>query len=125
VRIRCFWIESIDGDAFLYRRAETAETFRLSEAPVGAMWDATWWPIKGPDGRTVVVRLPGNHDWVIDGRAANCAMPNDDDHRCWVRHGEPPDLTVDKCGVTCAAGAGSILVPTYHGFLRNGFLEEC
>jgi hypothetical protein len=23
-------------------------------------------------------------------------------HKCWVRHGEPPNLTVDKAGVTCA-----------------------
>jgi hypothetical protein len=34
-------------------------------------------------------------------------------------------LTVDKNGDTCAAGAGSILTPAWHGFLRNGELVAC
>jgi hypothetical protein len=29
-------------------------------------------------------------------------------------------VTVGKSGNTCAAGAGSIAVDGYHGFLRNG-----
>lgn len=64
--------------------------------------------------------LPNGHIWDIDGRASNCTMPNDKKHRCWVRHGEPPMITVDKNGDTCSAGAGSILSGNYHGFLRNG-----
>lgn len=49
------------------------------------------------------------------------------DHKCWIRHGAPSEamLTVDKQGVTCQAGAGSILCGKYHGFLRCGYLEEC
>jgi hypothetical protein len=47
-------------------------------------------------------------------------MPDDGEHRCWVRHGEPPRITVDKNGPTCQAGAGSILAGDYHGFLRDG-----
>jgi hypothetical protein len=39
-----------------------------------------------------------------------------------VRHGEAPNITVDKNGVTCGAGAGSIQCGSYHGFLRNGEL---
>jgi len=31
-------------------------------------------------------------------------------------------FTVDKNGDACAAGAGSILTPTWHGFLQNGEL---
>jgi hypothetical protein len=55
-------------------------------------------------------------------RASNCTMPNDMLHRCWVRHGNPPMITVDKNGPTCGAGAGSILSGNWHGFLRNGEL---
>lgn len=111
------WQESWDT---LYRRADTGELVTLRNAPPGAMWDATWYPWKGPDGRSLVVKCPNGHDWVIDGRATNCTMPDDTEHRCWVRHGEPPDITVDKQGNTCAAGAGSIQAGDYHGFLRDG-----
>lgn len=103
----------------------------------------------GPDGRYLTVRTPGG-DWVVDGRASNCdspcvscgvpyllhfsggqhghdanACPNYEDarpHKCWVRHGDAPSITVDKNGVTCGAGAGSILAGSYHGFLRGGRL---
>jgi hypothetical protein len=47
-------------------------------------------------------------------------------HKCWVRHGDPKTGTVhvDKNGVTCGAGAGSIASGSYHGFLHNGFLTD-
>lgn len=107
----------------IYVRTDTAEQYTLPKAPVGAMWYADWmqW-VTGPDGRCLVVRLPGNHDWTVDGRASNCAMPGDSVHRCWIRHGTPPNVTVDKNGLTCQAGAGSIQTPTWHGYLRNGEL---
>lgn len=109
----------------LYRRADTNEVVTLRAAQPGAMWDAAWMPDdwRGPDGRALVVRLPNGNDWHIDGKASNCTMPDDyPSHRCWVRHGEPPNITVDKNGRTCGAGAGSILSNDYHGFLRNGEL---
>lgn len=111
----------------LYRRRDTGEIVTIEEAPPGAMWDARWladipaW--RGPDGRSLVVKLPNGREWCIDGRASNCTMPKDDVHKCWVRSGEPPDLTVGKSGNTCAAGAGSIQAGDYHGFLRNGRFE--
>lgn len=73
-------------------------------------------------GPQLEVVLPDLTPWNIDGRANNCTLPADFEHRCWVRHGEPPAVTVDKAGVTCAAGAGSIDSGTWHGFLRNGAL---
>jgi len=73
------------------------------------------------DGPCLCVLTPGGI-WRIDSRASNCTMPYDYTHRCWVRHGEPPNITVDKVGVTCQAGAGSILIGGWHGFLRNGEL---
>jgi hypothetical protein len=74
------------------------------------------------DGDHLVVVCPNGYTWDIDSRASNCTMPYDYNHRCWVRHGDPPKITVDKNGVTCAAGAGSILAGDYHGFLQNGIL---
>jgi hypothetical protein len=104
----------------LYQRADTGRLLTLREAPDGAMWDAWWMPWKGPDGRSLMVKCPGGHEWSVDSRASNCTMRDDNEHRCWVRHGEPPVITVDKNGLTCQAGAGSILTGNYHGFLRNG-----
>jgi hypothetical protein len=113
----------------IYRRTDTGELMTLRDAPPGAMWDAEW--IKkyktdslGPDGRYLIVKTPGG-DWAVDSRASNCTRPDDNEHRCWCRHGTVPDIHVDKDGNTCAAGAGSIMCGDYHGFLRHGYLEEC
>lgn len=112
----------------IYRRVDTGEEYTLRDAPEGAMWDAIWFhgvpSWCGEDGRSIICKVPQNHDWQIDGPCNNCTRPNEP-HKCWVRHGEPPNLTVDKNGNTCAAGAGSILTPQWHGFLRNGMLISC
>lgn len=95
---------------------ETQETKLWDDLDPGAMAVGQSGPyVKLPDGRT----------WYIDSRASNCDKPGDSSHRCWVRHGEPPNLTVDKIGNTCGAGGGSIATDGYHGFLRGGFLERC
>lgn len=110
----------------LYMRVDTNELHTLTDAPPGAMWYADWMLQegselhRGPDDRCLAVRLPNGLDWIIDGPAANCSLPQDRLHKCWVRHGTPPDVTVDKDGRTCSAGAGSIQAGSYHGFLRNG-----
>ncbi len=115
------------GSRTIVARADTGEEIDLCNAPVGACWDASWYRDEraGPDGRRLIVKTPGG-DWDIDSRASNCTMPNDDAHRCWVRHGRPEDgtLNVDKNGNTCQAGAGSIICGNYHGFLRNGYLTD-
>ncbi len=105
-------------------RAADGREFRHRELPPGACYDAWWDPTKGSDGRSLVVILPTKRPWHIDHRASNCSMPDDKVHRCWVRHGRPEDgtLHVDKNGHTCAAGAGSIAAPGYHGFLHHGKL---
>ncbi len=120
----------------LYRRTDTGEIMPLRDVPPGGMWYSDWmlcpgsdrW--RGPDGHSLTVRVPasyhtGRTDWPIDGRANNCTRPDDTVHKCWVRHGVPPEITVDKAGDTCAAGGGSILVPGYHGMLQGGYLREC
>lgn len=112
----------------LYKRSDTGELTELRSAPAGAMWYATWMEDSpnycGSDGKCLCVQTPGGL-WMVDTKAKNCTMPDDTVHRCWVRHGVVPNITVDKQGNTCAAGAGSISQPNYHGFLRNGVLEEC
>ncbi len=119
----------------LYCRSDTGEEITIDEAPVGAMWYADWYlpNYQGPDGHCLVVRLVGRHDWIVDGPCSNCTMPEDwhkdspHHHYCWVRTGTPPVITVGKgkAGESCAAGAGSISIPNWHGFLTEGFLRKC
>jgi hypothetical protein len=119
----------------IYRRVDTGEECSIRVKVPGMMWDAWWMPdcYKGADGRCLVVVCPGGHEWMIDSVASNCTMRDDRNHRCWIRHGEPPSLTVDKnidpasnpsAATTCAAGAGSIQTPNYHGFLRGGVFVQ-
>lgn len=137
--IKCFFIEPTGkrkkvGNARLqiYRRTDTGEVVGpLNEVPVGAMWFATWYPDKfcTPQlgkGKALIVKTPGG-DWLVDQQANNCTMPDDvnqEKHHCWIIHGTPPNITVDKNGTTCNAGAGSIAQPKYHGFLRDGYLTN-
>lgn len=128
-----------DWQDALWTDTRTGTLRVLRDAPPGATYDAWWQPWKGPDGRSIVVICPDGHSWTVDGVASNCTihtgesrriLPYDPDpssppeaHRCWIRHGEPPVLTVDKAGHTCQAGGGSIQTPGYHGFLRNGVFD--
>lgn len=113
----------------LYVRPDTGETYRERALPAGAMYDARWEHWRGPDGVALTVVLPGGHHWHVDDQASNCTRRGEP-HQCWVRHGEPPNVTVDKGGDTCAAGGGSILYGQpgqpgyYHGFLQNGVLTD-
>lgn len=114
----------------IWRRRDNGQEMILRDAPPGAIWNAFWLNDmnghSGPDGLSLHCRLPGGHDWNIDGKCSNCDQP-DRPHKCWVRHGTAPNLTVDKGapGESCHAGAGSIVVPGWHGFLRNGILQLC
>ena len=129
-RIPVFFCERIGGERF--RRVDTGETFEVSREmpmPVGACYAADpryHTARQGEDGRYLMVKTPGGL-WPIDERASNCTVPDDNEHRCWIRHGRPEDgtLHVDKNGLTCAAGAGSIVCGNYHGFLHHGHLTDC
>ena len=108
----------------LYRRVDgTDDRVSVLRPAPGAMWfsESCFCQHDPPCESHLMAVCPGaNYAWDIDSRAANCTKPEDRTHRCWVRHGEPPNVTVDKNGSTCEAGAGSIVVGAYHGFLRNG-----
>lgn len=138
----------------IYRRSDNSEEVLWREAGAGAIMDCEWFhDMKercGEDSHSYLVKLPGGHEWSPDARASNCdspcatcgkpnhqhrSTPRPDGvcdrfvesraHKCWCRHGTAPDLTVDKSGHTCGAGGGSILVEGWHGFLRQGWLEQC
>lgn len=115
----------------MYQRSDNGGLTTLQEAPTGSLWYAWWyrmdngnfgWDWDNATGPPLMCMLPNNREWNIDGRASNCTMKEERTHRCWVRHGEPPNIHVDKNGHTCQAGAGSILSGNWHGFLHNGQL---
>ena len=81
-----------------------------------------WWDNCNDPRGHIIIRMPDGGYWDTNSRASNCTMKEDRNHRCWVKHGEPPQLTIDKNGLTCGAGAGSIQMITWHGFLRDGKL---
>ncbi len=120
----------------LWRRTDTGDLNTLQGHPAGAMWFAPWLDnLFAPQlEHVLIVKTPGG-DWVIDSEASNCTMPapawtkesapkRQSDHHCWILHGIAPNVTVDKNGVTCGAGGGSIGQERWHGFLRNGHLVE-
>ena len=116
----------------LYRRSDNQQLIPVhGKMPPGAMYYATWRKDygqlgrPGPDGEFLHVILPDGRSWCPDDHAVNCTKPDDYKHKCWVRHGQPPLVTVDKVGLTCAAGAGSIVCRGWHGFLRAGQLLAC
>lgn len=137
----CFLVEAIYGKDLPYYdnawepnkeiigwiRKDTGEQKKNQhDFGVGAMWRACWLPKNFTwDNETaphLYVITPGGI-WDIDSRCNNCDMPSDRLHRCWVRHGELPLISVNKNGLTCKAGAGSIWHNKgtgWHGFLTNG-----
>lgn len=114
----------------IYRRGDTGEEFARRDIPAGGMWFDPWCDefFQPQSEHCLTVMTPGGGEWQVDGPASNCTMLEDrrqEKHHCWLRHGIPPDITVDKAGgQTCNAGAGSIQCGNYHGFLRNGHLED-
>jgi len=100
------------NDQRLFRRSDTGEEITLRDAPVGAIWRAEWLEgltgHGGPDGKVYYCRLPGRHDWCIDGPAENAAQ----DKPGWQRTGEAPRFTVTP----------SVFPPGWHGYLRDGEL---
>lgn len=113
----------------LWKRLDTGEELGTMphRFPPGALYEAPWcddiWRPQLVHVMSAV--LPCGHGWIIDSQASNCTMPEDhrqEQHHCWIIHGSPPRLTVDKMGPTCQAGGGSIMCgqSCYHGFLQDG-----
>ena len=122
------------GNIVVYRRTDTGEEISsISNYPgacyaVDKIYDRRSKSYRtGRDGRCLEVVTPNGGIWSIDSRASNCTLPDDNEHRCWCRSGSPEtgDLSVHKLGSTCAAGAGSIILGDYHGFLRESEFIPC
>ena len=65
----------------------------------------------------LMVVAPGGAMWDIDSIGCGRMYP----HNCWIRHGEPPQVTVDKDGSnTCDSGRGSFTGRASHVFLWDG-----
>lgn len=112
-----------DGDAWqlfksrMYARQDTGALLTLHEAEPGMMWDAPWFvdfnpPWAGPDGRCLIMRLPGNGEWTIDGPSRNGGG--------WTRTGDPPKITARPSILSHPSGN----VKGYHGFLTDGVLSD-
>jgi hypothetical protein len=132
--LRCFLVEPVEAPkpgqepqpTDMYRGVDGGDAFPLEKAPPGAMLWAWWTTDLHPQlgEHPLVVILPDGVPWMPDAQAHNCSIPDDVDqarHHCWVMHGTPPAVTVDKDGVTCDAGHASVSSPGYHGDLRDGF----
>ena len=110
--------EFTDGDVWqvvrdrLYKRGETGEIYTTDQAPVGAMWNAFWyldsgWAQKQTDGIALMVKTPGG-EWCVDCSDRNGGY--------WTRTGSIPNVTAQP----------SIQIGSkYHGWLKDGWLEEC
>lgn len=122
--------------------------FSKRTPPVGMMWDAFWLPDRytkvdegpgwvnvGPDGLALCVAVPYQSkdgswrtmEWMPEQRASNCTLKQDGEHHCWVRSGDARknQCHVDKNGRTCAAGAGSIVMPGWHSFVHGNLVKGC
>lgn len=89
------------------------------KAPSGAMWYADWMEeyYRGMDGHSLVVRTPAG-DWYIDGPSSSGGK--------WARQGDVPVVTVSPSIVISELRNpyGVVLMPGYHGWLREGRLLE-
>lgn len=81
---------------------------RDPDLPIGATWDADWLkdPWKGPDGLSLVVRLPGGSDFPMDMKMSG---------HSWSRTGIPPAVSVHP---------SVNHVGVYHGVIANGVVSE-
>lgn len=125
------WYRS-SGFEHLYRRKDTGEELLLRNVKPGALYFAPWLDQMFTPQREHCINavLPDGSTWTIDSQANNCTIPDDraqQQHHCWViePNSDLDHLTVSKVGATCAAGAGSIMTPQWHGFLRNGVFVSC
>jgi hypothetical protein len=82
---------------------------------------AEWMPCNGAH---LIAVLPDGSERDLDGRDPRCAAPENSLHRCWIRKGDPPYLTVSKQGRTCGEGAGGITGSDWFGYLRNGYFQQ-
>lgn len=99
-------------------QAEGGFVFPRDEAPVGAMYNATWLldTYPGPDGKCLVVKCPdglAGHggEWIVD----ETNIPTGCER--WTRHGTWPKVTATPSILFRDSG--------FHAFLVEGVLVRC
>lgn len=125
-RFRCYLLVPtgemtpfVDGIASpIYRRADTGELYHsgfedrhpgIAMAGPGAM--------RVDPNSGLLVRTPAG-DWYVDQPSASGGS--------WSRSGEPPDVTASpSILIPEYSYEGRLVRPSYHGWLRAGWLEEC
>lgn len=97
---------------WLYRHHESGQLATIKEMPIGAIYRAHWYEDMprwtGPDGHSLMCRLPDGHDWAMDA-------PSRGGGAGWTRTGVPPKITASP----------SIMSDKYHGYLVDGVLRSC
>lgn len=93
----------------VYTRSDGGPECTLKNVPPGGMYDAHWMRGSqvGPDGKSLILKLPNGVPWFIDGGSTN--------GNGWTRTGEAPRITARP----------SILADNYHGWLTDGVLTPC
>lgn len=116
----------------IYRAADGRGEWPQRRLPAGAMFDAFWlhdqpdtkpdYSKQGPDGLSLMVVLPYEGTdargsmWNVDGFASGNGS-NRLIYHAWARTGDP------RVPGSVSA-TPSIVIPPYHGFLRNGTLVD-
>jgi len=116
-KVTCFWCEPAgsEGEAPLYRRTDTGETFVLGQAPPGAMYYADWLSARGPDGHCLIVVTP--HGPLNIDNGYQLPSPGH-----WTRTGTPPKVTMRPSIGQGQKDSGGW---SYHAWLNDGVLEDC
>lgn len=92
-----------DGDRFATNSGEPKPGDMWWDPDLAGRWDSEAHRARG-GGPHMVIRLPNDWKWDIDGPMSN--------GRGWYRTGEPPNVTA----------VPSVVAEEYHGFLLNGKL---
>lgn len=101
----------------LYRNPATEALLTWDETTPGMIREAPWYtnfddPWMGPDGKCLVMRLPGRGEWVIDGPATGGGR--------WTRTGEVARMTVRPSILSHPAHG----IQGYHGWVTEGMLSD-
>jgi hypothetical protein len=116
-----FEMKRSENPCTVARRRPVFATESGDPEPRDLYW-SPWISQRDPDGRPHLVGIcPDGAVWDIDGFSSDCPITGDVSHRCWIRHGHAPLITVNKTGAyTCSHGDGSVDTGEWHGKLIDG-----
>ena len=80
---------------------------------------------RDPDGHIIIYgpqQKDKNHWITLTIKATNCGRPNCYNHNCFGLINMDNLEELHSTGSPCGAGAGSLGIAPYHGWIRNGYL---